>query len=184
MRLFISVDLPDALTKAISDVQDRLRDADGLRLVDPAQAHITLKFLGDVDEDRVDDVEDAVETAIDDAAVGPFKTRLSGLGAFPSMDYISVVWVGVDEGADEMTHLQEIIERETTAIGFDPEDHEFTPHVTVGRLNDARGKELVQRVVREDPTTIGRFRVEQVRLKKSTLTSDGPEYSTVARFGL
>jgi 2'-5' RNA ligase len=184
MRLFISIDLPDALAEAVADVQEPLRDTPGLTLVEPEQAHVTLKFLGDVDEERIPDVEEAIETAVDAADVGPFETTVAGLGVFPSMDYISVVWAGIEDSAEEMTRLHEAIERETTAIGFDPEDHEFTPHVTLGRLKDARGKETVQRVVQGDQPTLGRFRVQQVRLTESTLTPDGPRYETVARVSL
>ncbi|SEO58216.1 2'-5' RNA ligase [Halogranum amylolyticum] len=184
MRLFVSIDLPDALADAVADVQKPLRDAKGLTLVDPQQTHVTLKFLGDVDEDRLADVEEAIETAVDAAAVGPFEATVAGLGVFPSLDYISVVWAGVEDGADEMTRLHEAVERETTAIGFDAEDHEFTPHVTLGRMKDARGKETVQRAVGGDPPNLGSFRVEQVRLTESTLTPDGPTYETVTRFSL
>ena len=184
MRLFVSIDLPDALAEGVADAQALVEDAEGLRLTDPEQAHVTLKFLGDVEDGRLDAVEDAVETAVDDAGVGPFGATVGGLGAFPSPDYISVVWVGVREGGAEMTRLAETIERETTAIGFDAEDHEFTPHVTVARMDDARGKDLVQRVLREEDPTVGSFEVEEVRLKESTLTSEGPEYDTVERFRL
>lgn len=184
MRLFVAIDLPDGFAEAVAAVQDRLRDAAGLRFTDPSQAHVTVKFLGDTDEDRLPDVREAVETAVDDAGVGSFRATVSGLGAFPSPDYISVVWAGIDTGADEMRRLHEAVERETTAIGFDPEEHEFTPHATLARMNDARGKEHVQRVLRETDPTIGSFRVEQLRLKESVLTDDGPRYSTVARFAL
>ncbi|WP_101295106.1 RNA 2',3'-cyclic phosphodiesterase [Halegenticoccus soli] len=184
MRLFVSIDLPDSLSAAIADVQDRLRDAEGLRFVDPDQAHVTLKFLGETPEDRVSAVEDAIETAVDDAGVDPFEATLAGLGVFPSLDYISVVWAGVGDGAPEMTRLHEAVERETTALGFEPEDHEFTPHVTLARMNDARGKDLVRRTVEGHDASLGSFRVDQIRLKESTLTPDGPEYSTVSRFGL
>lgn len=184
MRLFVAIDLPDEFAEAVAAVQDRLRDAAGLRFTDPSQAHVTVKFLGDTDEDRLPDVREAVETAVDDAGVGSFRATVSGLGAFPSPDYISVVWAGIDAGADEMRRLHEAVERETTAIGFDPEEHEFTPHATLARMNDARGKEHVQRVLRETDPTIGSFRVEQLRLKESVLTDDGPRYSTVARFAL
>lgn len=184
MRLFVSIDLPDRLADAVAEVQAPLQKTPGLTLVDPRQAHVTLKFLGDVDERRVPDVEEAIETAVDDADVEPFETMLAGLGVFPSLDYISVVWAGVDDGADEMTRLHNAVERETTAIGFDPEAHEFTPHVTLGRLKDGRGKETVQRVVGGNPPTLGGFCVDQIRLTESTLSADGSQYETVTRFSL
>jgi 2'-5' RNA ligase len=186
MRLFLSVDLPDALAEAVADAQALFADADGLRFTDPEQAHVTMKFLGETEEARVPDVADAVETALDDAAVEPFDATVGGFGVFPSFDYISVVWTGVREGsgAAELTRLHEALERETTAIGFDEESHEFTPHVTLARMDDARGKALVQRVVRERDPTIGTFRVGEVRLKESTRSEDGPVYETVTRFSL
>ncbi|MFB6305303.1 MAG: RNA 2',3'-cyclic phosphodiesterase [Haloferacaceae archaeon] len=184
MRLFVSIDLPDDLAPAVADVQDRLADAEGLRFTDPEQAHVTLKFLGETPADRVAAVEGAVADAVDDARVAPFEATVADLGVFPSFDYISVVWAGVDEGAEEMTRLHEAVERETVEVGFDPEDHEFTPHVTVARMDDARGKDLVQEVVAESAPTVGSFRVDEVRLTESTLLDEGPQYDTVARFPL
>jgi 2'-5' RNA ligase len=182
MRLFVSADLDDP--DAVADVQAHLPDAASLRSVDPAGAHVTLKFLDEVDTDRLAALEAALATAVDDAGVSPFHMVVGGFGVFPSLDYISVVWAGVREGSPELTHLHEAIERETTALGFDPEDHEFIPHVTLARMDDARGKEAVQRVVREDDPTVGGYDVTEVRLTESRLTDDGPVYETVARFPL
>jgi 2'-5' RNA ligase len=184
MRLFLAVDLPDSLAPAVADLQDRLRDAAGLRFTDPEQAHVTLKFLGDVPEPRVEAVESAVEAALADADVDPFEATVGGLGVFPSLDYVSVVWVGFHTGGPELTRLHEAIERAVVAAGFDPEDHEFTPHVTVARMDDARGKDLVRRAVEETDPTVGTFRVEAVRLEESTLTDAGPRYTTVREFPL
>ncbi|MFB6302676.1 MAG: RNA 2',3'-cyclic phosphodiesterase [Haloferacaceae archaeon] len=184
MRLFVSVDLPDALADPLADVQDRFRDAAGLRFTDPDQAHVTLKFLGETPVDRVTTVERAVADAVDAAEVSSFDAAVGGLGVFPSLDYISVVWTGFEEGGEEMTRLHEAIERETVAAGFDPEEHDFTPHVTLARMDDARSKDLVQRVVRGEDPTVGAFRVTDVRLTESTLTDAGPRYETVAEFPL
>ena len=129
--------------------------------------------------------ERAVESAaVEGTPVTPFDCEIAGLGVFPDLDYISVVWAGVGEGTAALTALHEALERETTAIGVDPEEHAFTPHVTLARMDDARGKELVQRLVRDRDPQFGRFTVADVRLVESTLTPDGPEYETVATFSL
>ncbi|WP_049937524.1 RNA 2',3'-cyclic phosphodiesterase [Haloplanus natans] len=180
MRLFVSVDL-DGLAEGVADAQARLPETGSLRPVDPAGAHVTLEFLGEVAPDRLDDLEAALTTAVDDAGVGRFTMVVGGLGVFPSLDYISVVWAGVREGGPELTRLHDAVERETTALGFDPADHDFTPHVTLARMNDARGKEAVQRVVQEADPTVGRLDVTEIRLTESRLTDDGPVYETVAR---
>ncbi|MFB6177518.1 MAG: RNA 2',3'-cyclic phosphodiesterase [Halobaculum sp.] len=183
-RLFVSVDLPDRLAEPFETLQDRFADADGLRFTDPEQAHLTLKFLGDTDPARVDELSAALDRAVESIDVAPFEVAVGGLGVFPSTEYISVLWTGVDAGTAELTELHEAVERETTALGFDPADHEFTPHVTLARMDDARGKELVQRVVRESDPTVGSFTATEIRLTESELTDDGPEYSTVAAFEL
>lgn len=184
MRLFVSIDLPDDLADAVADLQSEFAAAEGLKLTDPKQAHVTLKFLGDVDEDQLPEVRDAISRAVSNAEVDPFDATYGGLGVFPSMDYISVVWFGVSDGGEEMTTLHEHLESQLTDIGFDPEEHDFTPHVTLARMNDARGKEHVQQVVREQEPTVGSARVEEVRLTKSELGPGGPEYSTVRSFSL
>ncbi|MFB6074965.1 MAG: RNA 2',3'-cyclic phosphodiesterase [Haloarculaceae archaeon] len=178
-RLFVSVDL-EGMDEAVAAAQAPFEGASGLNFVDPAQAHVTLKFLGDTDPDRVDAVLEALEAAVEDAGVDPFEAHFRGYGVFPSLEYISVVWLGVEEGSAELTRLAEAIEDRTVAMGFDPEDHEFTPHVTLARMDHAGGKEQVQRVVRERDPDAGRLSVEAVRLTESTLTDAGPVYETVA----
>lgn len=184
MRLFVAIDLPEGLADDLAAVQERLRAGDpALRYTDPTQAHVTLQFLGDVESTRVDALADALDAAVDDAGVEPFEATAGGLGVFPSRDYVSVVWVGFTAGDDEMGRLHEVVERAAAPLGFDPEDRAFTPHVTLARMDSARGKDHVLRVV-DEGAEIGSFRVEQVRLKESDLGPEGPTYSTVRRFSL
>jgi len=206
MRAFYAVDLPDDLAEPVAEAQAAFEDAEGLRFVAPEQTHVTLKFLGeigdggeggddgrgaetDTDGDRdadpaLDDVIAAGERAVADAGVDPFECAIEGFGVFPSLDYVSVVWAGVGAGSAALTALHESLEAETTALGVDPAEHAFTPHVTLARMDDARGKELVQRAVRNREPEVGRFEADAVRLVKSTLTSDGPVYDTVATIDL
>lgn len=184
MRLFVSVDLPDGLARAVESVQDDLRNASGLDFTDPEQAHLTLKFLGEVEPDRLQSIEDALGEAVDIADVDSFEATVQGIGAFPSAEYIQVVWLGIERGSKELTRLQDAIEARTTELGFDPEDHEFTPHVTIARMSHAGGKEIIQRVLREREPEIGSMHVEAVSLKESDLGPEGPTYTTVERFPL
>ncbi|MFC7234803.1 RNA 2',3'-cyclic phosphodiesterase [Halosegnis marinus] len=180
MRAFVSADLDD-LTDAVAATQEPLDHA-GVDPVAPEGAHVTVKFLGEVDDP--DPVVAALERAVADAGVEPFTAEVGGYGVFPSPEYISVIWAGVRGGSDELTRLHEAVERETTALGFDPEEHEFTPHVTLARMRDARSKSVIREVVTERDPTLGEQRVEELRLTESTLTDDGPRYETVARVPL
>ncbi|MFC3957457.1 RNA 2',3'-cyclic phosphodiesterase [Halovivax cerinus] len=200
MRLFVSVDLPDALAPAVADVQDAFADASGLSVTDPAQAHLTLKFLGEVDRNRVPEIEGALRAAVEESGVTPFPVTYGGLGVFPDLSYISVLWLGVESGGAELTRLHEAIEARTTALGFDPEAHDFTPHVTLARMDHAGGKELVQDLVTdwepidsdalaaqhpgERGPVVGETTIEAVRLTESTLGPGGPTYETVSSLPL
>jgi 2'-5' RNA ligase len=183
MRLFVSADV-DELADDIAAIQEPFAEASGLRLTDPGQAHVTLKFLGDTDEGRLPELRAAIEGVVADSGVDPFRAELGGLGVFPSLEYISVVWLGVREGSEQLTRLHEHVEERTTALGFDPEDHAFTPHVTLARMDHAGGKDLVQRLVENRDPTAGTLTIDAVCLTESTLTSDGPVYETVERFEL
>jgi 2'-5' RNA ligase len=183
-RLFVSVDLPEDLADEVASVQEAFADASGLSFTEPAQAHVTLKFLGDTAAERVEPLVDELERAVEEAGVDPFEATYGGLGVFPSLDYVSVVWLGVEAGGAELTSLHGAIEDRTTEMGFDSEDHEFTPHVTLARMEHAGGKDLVQDLVRERDPTVGTTEVASVRLTESELGADGPTYTTVERIPL
>ena len=196
MRLFFAVDLPEPLHDPIAALQDDLDAAEGFSFTDPTQAHLTTKFLGEVpagdatggdtndDEPALADAKAAGAAAVEAAALGPFEIEVGGLGAFPSAEYISVVWAGVRDGAADLHELAAALEAETTDRGFDAADDEFTPHVTLARMNDARGKDLVQDRIRNTDPTIGRFTADELRLKRSVLGEDGADHETVVRFPL
>jgi len=184
-RLFVSVDL-DGLADELRAVQAHFAEASGLRLTDPEQAHVTLTFLGDTDPDRVDDLTSELAAAVEESDVAPFEAHVGGLGVFPSLSSISVVWVGIREaqGEDELTALHRAVEDRTVAMGFEPDDHDFTPHVTLARMDHAGGKDHVQHVVETEDPDAGRLRVEEIRLTESMRTDDGPVYRTVASIPL
>ena len=184
MRLFVSIDLPETLTESVRAVQAEFEGASGLTFTDPSQVHVTLRFLGDVDEDELPEVTRAVAEAVAAADVEPFTATFGGLGVFPSLDYISVVWLGVTDGGEQMTRLFQRIESRVVDLGFEPERHAFTPHVTLARMKHAGGKEHVQETVETLDPEVGSMPVEEVRLTESQLGREGPVYATVERFPL
>lgn len=182
-RLFISIDL-DGLADELATVHDLFADVPGLNRTDPRQAHVTLLFLGETPDQQIDSIITELQAAVTDANVDPFTATFGGLGVFPSLDYISVIWLGVETGGEQMTRLHDAIEPRMVELGFDEEDHEFTPHVTLARMEHAAGKERVQDLVRTRGPNVGQLEVTDVRLTESTLTPDGPEYSTIEQIEL
>ena len=182
MRLFVSVPL-DGLAEAVAAAQEPF-DLPGLTLTDPDQAHVTLKFLGEVDGSRLSELTGAIEGAVEAADVAAFDAEVGGYGVFPSLEYISVVWVGFRSGGEPLERLHEAIESRIVEMGFEAETHSFTPHATLARMRDARSKAAVREAVESEDPDLGSLHVDGVELTESTLTDDGSVYSTVERFAL
>jgi len=181
-RLFVAVDCA-SLAESLADLQTVLPDAGSLRRTDPEQAHVTLQFLGETPDDRVEPTAETVADTVGATGVDPFELTVAGVGAFPSREYISVVWVGTANGSTQLDRLHEAVVDATTGLGFDEPDHAFTPHVTLGRMDDARGKTAVREFFDREPT-VGTVAVEAVELKRSVLGEGGPRYETVRRIDL
>ncbi|MFC7073624.1 RNA 2',3'-cyclic phosphodiesterase [Halovenus rubra] len=183
MRLFVSVSL-DELVGEVADIQEPFVGVDGLRTTNPEQAHLTLKFLGETEETRLRALTDGVDAAIADTGIEPFEVSFGGLGVFPHLNYIRVIWLGVRNGSETVRRLHTAIEKRVTKFGFEPANSNFTPHVTLARMDHAGNKELVKDEVRQSDPDGGTMTVEAIQLTKSTLTEQGPEYTAIERFNL
>jgi 2'-5' RNA ligase len=182
VRTFIGIDIDEAVRQKLVAAQGQL-EATGaqLKLVEPPNIHVTMKFLGEVPEDKIGATAEALGRAA--AGTGQFDIRVKGLGVFPNLRYIRVVWAGVAEGRDEVIGLQQKIDRELQPLGFRSE-RDFVPHLTIARVKTARQKERLVAFIKEmEDTEFGTTRAQAVELKQSTLTQKGPIYTTLARIG-
>ncbi|MCX8204471.1 MAG: RNA 2',3'-cyclic phosphodiesterase [Candidatus Nezhaarchaeota archaeon] len=178
MRCFIAVDIdqPELRTK----LQKLQRELGSLRcdlkLVEPENIHVTLRFLGEVPRSLVEEVTEALGRL----KAEPFHLLLKGLGAFPSLSRPRVVWVGVSEGMDKLSELHHRVEELLRPLGFKPEREAFTPHITLARVKGARGlRDLVDFISKHREDEVGLMMVEEVKLKRSVLTPSGPIYSDI-----
>ena len=175
-RAFISADISP--TDLLVSLLEQLRRArSDLKVVKATNLHVTLKFLGDTDESLVGEIADGMRASSE--GIGPFRLRLQGIGAFPSMSNIRVVWVGMDDGRT-MTELAARIDETFSTIGFERDRKGFKPHLTVARARSGRGIEDVQDLIASNATTdFGEYVIDRITLKKSVLTPQGPRYSNV-----
>lgn len=180
-RAFISADF--GRFPKLEAFSASLRDAGGdLKLVDLELIHTTLKFLGDTDEALVPEIVRVMEASA--AGVGPVAVSLRGTGAFPGPKRINVVWVGL-EGADPLGRIASSLNRGLDELGFRPEDRRWEPHVTVARLKSGRNLDRVRAAIEGYAhEEFGASVVDRIRLKRSVLRPEGPEYSTVAEVPL
>lgn len=175
-RAFISFDL-GALPELV-EIENSIKDTKAdLKLVEPENIHLTLKFLGDTDESIVDDTENIMRKVIE--GIEPFEIVLKGLGVFPNLNYMRVIWVGI-ENAERLAKIAKRLDIELERLEFKREKRKFSPHITLGRVKSQRNKELLQHLLKENvKREFTRVVVDNIRLKKSILTSKGPEYTTV-----
>ena len=178
MRTFIAIPCPVNLTKKITRVQNHIGGMGGIKLVDPRNIHLTLKFFGDVDEKRSTELAKKLECIEE---IEPFKMSLKGVGVFPSLDYIRVIWMGVDEGEKNIIDLYKKI---LDALDL-KEDKKFHPHLTIGRVKFLDDKEKLLKFLNENREKVfDRFDVRQIELMESKLTPKGPVYSVLKEFKL
>ncbi|MFQ6129891.1 MAG: RNA 2',3'-cyclic phosphodiesterase [Candidatus Hadarchaeaceae archaeon] len=183
VRAFIGIDIDETVRQKLVAVQEQLQATGAqLKLVEPPNIHVTMKFLGEVPEDKIGAIAEALKRAA--AGTGKFDIGVRGIGVFPNLRYIRVVWAGVAEGRDEVIGLHQKIEQELQPLGFRPE-RDFVPHLTIARVKTARQKERLATFVKEmTDAEFGVTRSQAVELKQSTLTPKGPIYSTLARIEL
>jgi 2'-5' RNA ligase len=175
-RAFISADIVpnEALVSMLGELE---RSRSDLKIVRPQLLHITLKFLGDTDEAVVDDIHDRMRVACQ--GIGPFRIKLQGMGAFPSMSNIRVVWVGMQDG-DRLGDMARKLDVSLKELGFERDKKGFVPHLTVARARSGRNIANVLEILRRNAATdYGEYIVDRILLKKSVLSPQGPTYSIV-----
>ena len=184
IRSFIAIELPDEVRSGLSRLQAQLKAAGHapVKWVDPYSIHLTLKFLGNVTADRVGEITEAMAAAA--RGISPFQLEVRGLGAFPNLRRVQVVWVGVGGEVDQLSRLQRGIESGLAPLGFAPESREFRPHLTIARLREQVSLEERQNFGRLIAGTgfeaVYRFGVDSVSLMRSQLTREGAIYSRLS----
>ena len=183
IRTFVAVELSDSIKAHIAaDIaQLRQEQIDNMRLVRPEGVHLTLKFLGDIDANRVPAVADAMTQAA--AHHAPFSLALGQPGVFPNTNRARVLWIGVEGDLQLLRLLQSDIEEALVAAGFPPEKQRFNPHLTIGRMHHKASREdrrratdaLAALTLPEDRT----IAVKAISLMKSTLLPGGAIYDQI-----
>lgn len=174
-RGFIAIDVePTNKIKEFSENLKRIKAK--IKLVDLKNLHITLKFLGETEEDIIKDVERCMKDSI--RGIEPSIMRLQGVGAFPNLRKINVIWIGVE--CSEMETIFQRLEEGLEKLGYNRERRGFSPHLTIARVKNVVNKEgIFSLLERYRGEFFGEQIVESIKLKSSVLTRDGPIYSTL-----
>jgi 2'-5' RNA ligase len=188
LRLFVAIKITERLVEELQRLQSRLaaRSADRLvRWTRPEQLHLTLRFLGNVESDRLGELKAALEAACQGSS--PFGLGLKGLGCFPPQGAPRVIWVGLVGELDRLGALQSRVEAACGGFGEPQQARPFSPHLTLGRvkLRDRRGAAGLARLIGEtEVSKLGDWEADRVFLIHSILSAQGASYRDLAEFPL
>jgi len=183
IRSFIAIDLPEEVKEGIRLIQGRIKPRlEQVRWVRPENIHMTLKFLGDVEQSIIEPMSEGMTEVM--RREEPLSFSVGGIGGFPRADRARVVWLGVRGDIDRLAVLQSAIEGFAESFGVAREKRSFRPHLTIGRTRSGPGMitglEKVQRS--SDVFEAGSFVAEGVTFFQSILKSDGAVYRELAYF--
>ena len=174
MRSFIAIDIPEEIKEKIMMVAKELEEKikGNAKFVERENLHITLKFLGEIEENKVQEIKKIINSI----SISPFRIKLRGIGVFPNENFIRVIWIGGESKELEkiVDHLNKELEKN---LKIRTEEQKFTIHLTIARVKSKIN--ISDFLDKYKNYEFGEFEVSdinQIKLKKSTLTPKGPIY--------
>ncbi len=184
VRTFIAAEIAPGIKSALArDIVRMKIAAPRVKWSAAENLHLTFRFLGDIKENDLEELFEALEQDI--AGAGAFALEVRGIGAFPHWRHPRVVWAGCGEGTDDAVRLATMVEQTVADLGYEPERRPFRPHFTLGRVKvpaDADGLEDAAAPFRDK--VYGYIDVDAVVVFMSQLRRTGPVYSPMARIEL
>ncbi|MCX5710748.1 MAG: RNA 2',3'-cyclic phosphodiesterase [Candidatus Omnitrophica bacterium] len=179
MRAFIAIELPQETKDALARLQGQLEKTGAdVKWVEPQNIHLTLKFLGEINDEQLK----MINLIIDEVAKEnpPYKININELGAFPKIENLRVIWVGIDTGDKETKKIAQALEEKIQKLGIPKEDRAFSSHITIGRTRSALNRDILVEELKKRQENFNpdheEFTARKITLFKSTLSSAGPTY--------
>ena len=177
MRTFIAIEISEEIRNALAQIQSHLRYSGAdVKWVEKAKIHITMKFLGEVSEEKIEKIKNILDKIAKETK--PFEITIRDIGAFPKIEYPRVIWAGIDKGADELKELAQKIDDALAEFGFEKEARPFAAHLTIGRVRSPKNKQVLKEKIESCRlSTFGCQLVKSVAIFQSALTAGGPLYT-------
>ncbi len=182
IRSFIAIPLKPPILRAAAKLVERLsEDKDGIKWVPSDNLHLTLKFLGDVDNVEVPKICDVIAQVCD--PIEQFEILFTGIGGMPTAERPRVICSTVDDETQSLKRLVCQLEIRLADLGFKPEPREYVPHLTLGRTRGGSrfaSEAVISRLEKVKTNQFGLMRVDSVQLIASFLEKRGPSYQVMA----
>ncbi len=185
MRTFFCLELPEQVKKEIRSTADSIQGPAYVKWVSRENLHITLKFLGDVEQRQITEIKTQAKKSA--SQVNPFEMTIDKLSGFPNPGFPKVIWLGSSSPPPEIHRLNEDLETRMEEIGFEKERRDYVPHVTLGRTKDedeTKIEELGTDLQNLKLDSNWRVPIDHLTLMESELRSSGPEYTPVFELDL
>jgi 2'-5' RNA ligase len=185
VRLFVAAEVGSAVVAGAQALIAQLRPraetlAPGARItwIPAPLMHLTLRFIGNVNDGTAAAIADALRPAVDR---GPFTLHFEGAGAFPLHGPPRVLWAGLSAGIDELVTLEVEVSRRLQQLGIPPDDRVFSPHLTLGRVREPAGLSRDTLLAGLERAPVGTGQVDAITLFESRLSPKGPTYVPLQR---
>ncbi len=180
IRAFIAVEIDSQAAQKIAGLVFALKKSEAdVKWITEDQTHLTLKFLGNVDQGKIEEITSALSSV--SSNFKSFTIRFSNIGAFPNLDKPRVIWLGIDKGADDLKKLSLSIENALEKLGFEKETRGFVPHLTLGRVKTlwrlSKLKKLINETHFDSEITV---QINKITLFQSELNPKGAIYSKLS----
>lgn len=182
MRSFVSIEIPENIIKNVDGIIEKMKKClTPIKWVENKNLHLTVKFLGTVNDDKLETIETSLKESVKDFVA--FEVGLKGIGVFPNPKDAQVIWVGINKGSDTFKKISEKVDSALKL--FREEEHEFTPHLTIGRVKNKIDVGFLEGFIKEHKDTdLGTFKVKSISIFKSTLTQGGPVHEELKKVRL
>jgi len=168
--MFVAIEVSDKdVLNSIHKIQTELNIK--AKPVELHNMHFTVQFLGEVSEEMIGKISDALNSI----EFSAFSISFASVGVFPKPNFPRVIWIGVTDGVNELEKLAEMIRSKLSDIGFSP-DKKFKPHVTIFRIKN-KIEDLSSKLEKFSSCSFGKQLISEIKLKKSELTPNGPIYT-------
>lgn len=181
LRLFVAIELNERIKAAMGAAQRRLAEFDRMvRWTKPEQVHLTLKFLGPCEDERIAEIHEACEQVAQASA--PLELKLSACGCFPPGGPVRVIWVALDDRAGDLAACGDCCESRFADLGFSRESRGFSPHLTLGRVRNDRSDGRLRAALADVVVRPEHQRATGLVLMRSELSPAGARYAVLGRF--
>ncbi len=183
IRAFIAVELDNQIKEELARVQEILKTSQAdVKWVEPINLHLTLKFLGQIANKKVEKINQVLKNPLCDFS--SFPLTIKSLGAFPKINYPRVIWAGAFSPENKLKSLADLVETKLVSLKFPKEKRDFETHITLGRVKSAKNRSKLIELMEEAKVQEKEMMVTSLTLFESQLSSRGPQYLAISKINL